>query len=280
VLLSAADGRLPAGDQEIALGVTTMRDAGTRIGGTVRVTVTSPDGAPRAAAFRVVGTVPLPGESGTGGLGTGAVLTAAGYLAAQCPPSLGAPDLRRCRPAAAARPTDGVLVHARPGLAGAAALARYARQNPDSLATPTVPTALVSFGESANFPLLTGIVVAACGMAALAHLLVVSVARRRRESGLLKALGLIRGQLAAIVFWQAATAATAGIAVGVPLGLATGRAIWRAFAREVGVVPVTVLPGWLIGALGGGFLAAALVIAVVPALTAARARASAVLRAE
>jgi len=41
-----------------------------------------------------------------------------------------------------------------------------------------------------------------------------------------------------------------------------------------------VLPGWLIGALGGGFLVTALVIAVVPALTAARAQASAALRAE
>jgi hypothetical protein len=281
VLLSTADGRLPAGDQEIALGVTTMRDTGTRIGGTVRVTVTSPDGTPRGMAFRVVGTVPLPGEAGTGGLGTGAVLTAAGYLAAQCPPSLGSSALRRCHvAAAAARPADAVLIHVYPGPAGEAALARYARQNPDSLAAPTVPTALVSFGESANFPLLSGIVVAACGIAALAHLVVVSVARRRRESGLLKALGFVRGQLAAIVFWQAATAATVGIAVGVPLGLAAGRAIWRAFAHEVGVVPVTVFPGWLIGALGGGFLVAALVIAVVPALTAARARASAVLRAE
>jgi ABC-type lipoprotein release transport system permease subunit len=280
VLLSTADGRLPAGDQEIALGATTMRNTGTHIGTVVRVTVTSPDGTPRAAWFRVVGTVPLPGEAGTGGLGTGAVLTSAGYLAAQCPPSLGPSALRRCHIAAAARPADAVLMHVQPGPAGEAALARYARQNPNSLATPTVPTALVSFGEAANFPLLMGIVVAVCGIAALAHLMVVSVARRRRESGLLKALGFIRGQLAAIVFWQAATAATVGIVVGVPLGLATGRAIWRAFAREVGVVPVTVLPGWLIGALGGGFLIAALVIAVVPALTAARARASAVLRAE
>ena len=280
VLLSTADGRFPAGDQEIALGATTMRDTGTRIGATVRVTVTSPDGTPRAASFRVVGTVPLPGEAGTGGIGTGAVLTAAAYLAAQCPSALRPADLRRCHVAAATRPVDAVVMHVRPGPAGEAALARYARQNPDSFATPIVPTALVSFGESANFPLLSGIVVAACGIAALAHLVVVSVARRRRESGLLKALGFVRGQLAAVVFWQAATAATVGIAVGVPLGLATGRVIWRAFAREVGVVPVTVFPGWLIGALGGGFLVAALVIAVVPALTAARARASAVLRAE
>ena len=85
----------------------------------------------------------------------------------------------------------------------------------------------MSFGESANFPLLVAIVVAVCGIATLAHLLVVSVARRRRESGLLKALGFVRAQLAAIVFWQAATVAMVGVAVGVPLGLATGRAIWR-----------------------------------------------------
>jgi len=43
-------------------------------------------------------------------------------------------------------------------------------------------TALVSFGESANFPLLVAIVVAAYGLAALAHLLAVSVSRRRRET--------------------------------------------------------------------------------------------------
>ena len=38
-LLSAVDGRLPQGDRDIMLGVATMRDAGARVGGTVRVTV-------------------------------------------------------------------------------------------------------------------------------------------------------------------------------------------------------------------------------------------------
>ena len=128
-------------------------------------------------------------------------------------------------------------------------------------------TALVSFGESADFPLLLGIVVALCGVATLAHLLVASTYRQRGESGLLKALGFVRGQLAAVVFWQAATVAVAGVAAGVPLGLAAGRLIWNAFARNLGVVPVTVLPGWLIGMLAAGVVAAALAVAVIPAVT-------------
>jgi len=122
--------------------------------------------------------------------------------------------------------------------------------------------------------------VAVCGLATLAHLLVVSVSRRRTESGLLKALGFVRRQIAAVVLWQAGAVAVAGIAIGVPLGLAAGRVIWRAFARNVGVVPVPVLPGWLIAALAAGVLVAALAIAIVPALTAARSRADQVLRAE
>jgi hypothetical protein len=280
LLLSPADGRLPAGDHEIALGVATMRAAGTRIGDTVQVTVTSPGGAPSVAAFVVVGTLAIPADFGTGGLGTGAALTARAYAAAQCPPSLAPAALRECRQKAGGRLPDAVLVHTTPGPAGTAALARYAAQGPGNVTTPAVPTALVSFGESANFPLLVAIVVAVSGIATLTHLLVVSVARRRRESGLLKTLGLVRTQLAAVVLWQAATVAVVGVAIGVPLGVAAGRAIWDAFAANLGVVPVTVLPFWLIAALAGGFLVTALVIAAFPARAAASARTSQLLRTE
>src|SRR5207248_2278579 len=83
----------------------------------------------------------------------------------------------------------------------------------------------VNFGDSAAFPLLLGGVVAVCGLAALTHLLVVSVARRRTETGLLLALGMVRRQLATIVFWQATTVAVVAITAGIPLGIAAGRAI-------------------------------------------------------
>jgi hypothetical protein len=89
MLLSAAQGRLPGGDDQIALGASTMRSAGARIGSLVRVAVTSPAGTPHTRPFRVVGLLAFPGDFGTGGLGTGAALTTAGYIAAQCPPSSG-----------------------------------------------------------------------------------------------------------------------------------------------------------------------------------------------
>jgi putative ABC transport system permease protein len=277
LLLSAAGGRLPAGRGEIALGASTMRQAHAHIGSVVQVGVTSPDGAARTARFRVVGLVSFPSDFGTGGLGTGAALTSAGYTAAQCPPS---PAQSRCRRAAAAHPPELVLVHAVSGPAGSAALAGHIRQYPGDASRPVVPTALVNFGESANFPLLLGGVVTLGGAATLAHLLAVSVWRRRRDSGLLKALGFVRRQVAAVVFWQAATVAVAGIVTGIPLGLVTGRVVWHVFALDAGVVAVPVLPGWLIAALAAGVLVAAIAIAIVPAAAAARSPAGQVLHTE
>jgi ABC-type lipoprotein release transport system permease subunit len=277
MLLSAAEGRLPSGNDQIALGASTMRRIGARIGSLVRVTVTSPDGVPHARRFRVVGLLAFPGDFATGGLGTGGALTTAGYIAAQCPPS---PGRAECRRAAGARPADVVLVRAVPGPAGSAALGRHIRRHHDDASRPTVPAALVNFGESATFPLLLGGVVALCGLATLAHLLVVSVARRRTENGLLMALGMVRRQLAAIVFWQATTVALAGIVAGIPLGIAAGQVIWRAFAVSLGVVPVPVVQAGLIGALAAGALLTANALAAIPAVTAARARPGPLLRTE
>ena len=143
-----------------------------------------------------------------------------------------------------------------------------------------VPAALVSFGESANFPLLLGGIVTLCGLATLAHLLVVSVARRRAENGLLQALGMVRRQLASIVFWQASTVAIIAIALGVPIGIAAGQAIWRLFAVSLGVVPVPVVHAWPIAVIAAGVLVTANVLAAIPAVSAARSRPGRVLRAE
>jgi putative ABC transport system permease protein len=277
MLLSAADGRLPAGNDEVALGASTMRRIGAGVGSLVQVTVTSPDGAPHTRPFRVVGLLAFPGDFGTGGLGTGGALTTAGYIGAQCPPS---PGQARCRRAAEARPADAILVRAAPGPAGNTALAGPIRRHHDNASRPVVPVALVNFGGSASFPLLLGAVVVLCGLATLAHLLVVSLARRRTESGLLMALGMVRRQLAAIVFWQATTIAVAAIAAGIPLGIAAGHALWRAYAISLGVVPVPVVQAWLIGALAAGALLTANALATIPAVTAARSRPGQVLRTE
>ncbi len=116
------------------------------------------------------------------------------------------------------------------------------------------------------------------GAATLAHLLVVSVSRRRREVGLLKVLGFVNRQVVSTVSWQATTLAVVGVVVGVPLGVVIGRAVWNAFANNLGVVPVSVLPALLIAAITVGVLVGANVIAIAPALVATRSKAADLLR--
>jgi MacB-like periplasmic core domain/FtsX-like permease family len=274
-LLSALDGRLPRGDRDIMLGVATMRATGARVGGTVRVTVADPSGVPHEARFRVIGRASL--NAGTGGLGDGAVMTTSAFIRAQCPAGRGQ---AACQGTVRHGMATVVLVRAARGAAGSAALARYIRQYRSLTYRPAKPTVLVNFGESVNFPLLFGMALSLFGAATLVHLLLVSVARRRRETGLLKVLGFVRGQVAAAVCWQATTVALAGIVVGAPIGIAAGRVLWRVFATNFGVIPVPVVPPLLVVALAAGVLVAANVLAAVPALLAARSHPDQLLRAE
>jgi hypothetical protein len=257
------------------LGVATMRATGARLGGTVRVTVSDPAGKPHEARFRVIGRASL--NAGTGGLGNGAVMTTSAFISAQCPPGPGQPA---CQRTARRGMATVVLVRAAPGPAGNAALARHIRKYRSLTYRPGQPTVLVNFGESVNFPLLFGVALSLFGAATMVHLLLVSVARRRRETGLLKALGFVRRQVAAAVCWQATTVALVGIAVGAPIGIAAGKVLWRVFATNFGVVPVPVVQPLLLAALVAGVLATANVLAAVPALLAARSHPGQLLRAE
>jgi ABC-type antimicrobial peptide transport system permease subunit len=90
--------------------------------------------------------------------------------------------------------------------------------------------------------------------------------------GLLKALGFVNMQVGATVLWQASTVALVGIVVGIPLGVVVGRAVWNAFATNLGAVPVAAVPVLSIAVLALGVLVVANVLAVVPAVTSARRR--------
>jgi len=240
------------------------------VGSVVRVTVQAPTGGARTAAMQVVGTISSPGQFGLGGLGGGAAFTLAGYLHAACPAG---PDNSRCQSAYRASQSVAVLASVRPGASGQAAVAHFVRlyQGADAK-RPTVPTSLVNFGEAVNFPLILGFMLALFGAATLLHLLVVSISRRRREIGLLKSLGLVNNQVGAAVCWQASTVAMVGIVVGVPLGVALGQVAWKAFAINLGAVPVSTVPAWLIVVLAAGVLVVSNLLAVAPALVAARSK--------
>jgi hypothetical protein len=274
LLFSTVKGHLPRGDgAQIGLGATTMRQAGVHLGSVVHVTLTGPSGATRTASFQVVSQISFPELEGTVSLGTGALFTNTGFQdALLCPPGPGRAACQQQKTGA------GILASVVSGPRGRAAINHYLDAY-SSIATPAIiPTSLVNFGEAVNFPFIFGAMLAVFGAATLTHLLVVSVSRRRREIGLLKVLGFVNRQVASAVVWQATTLALVGIVIGVPVGVVAGRAIWRAFANNLGVVPVSVVPIWLVGALVAGVIVVANLLAIGPALVAMRSKPGILLR--
>jgi hypothetical protein len=270
LLLSTVTGHLPIDDRQIGLGASTMRQVGAHVGSLVHVAMSLPSGRKRTGMFHVVSQVSFPVLGGAVSLGNGAVITTAAYENTLCPRG---PGRAGCLKGALATSNGGgMLVRVVPGPQGRAAVSHYLDAYRSTTALAITPTSLVNFGEAVNFPLIFGAMLAVVGAATLAHLLVVSVARRRREIGLLKVLGFVNSQVAATVSWQATTLALIGIVVGVPLGVVVGQAVWNAFADNLGAVPVAVVPIWLVVTLSLGVLVVANLLAIGPALVATRAK--------
>ncbi len=277
LLLSTVNGHLPSTADQIGLGDTTMRQVGAHVGSLVHVTVSLPSGGRRTGTFHVVSQVSFPVIGGAVSLGSGAALTTAGYVDTVCPRG---PARAACIDAALATTNGGgILVRFVSGPHGTAAINRYLDVYRTTAALSITPTSLINFGEAVNFPLIFGAMLAVVGAATLAHLLVVSVSRRRREIGLLKVLGFVNRQVAAAVAWQATTLALIGIIIGVPLGVLVGRAIWTAFADNLGAVPVSLVPIWLVGLLAVSVIVVANLLAIGPALVATRSKPARLLRA-
>jgi hypothetical protein len=228
--------------------------------------------------FWVVSQISFPVLGGAVSLGTGAALTVPGYEQAACPIGPGRPA---CLRGLLSGPiSGGLLASVVPGRSGQAAINYYLAAYRSITALPITPTSLANFGEAVNFPLIFGGILAVSGAATLVHLLVVSVSRRRRETGLLKALGFVSSQIVATIAWQATAIALVGVVVGIPLGTVLGRGVWDAFANNLGTVPVPIVPAGLLAVIVLGILIAANLLAVAPALAARRFRPQQLLRAQ
>ncbi|MEZ5321174.1 MAG: FtsX-like permease family protein [Microthrixaceae bacterium] len=108
------------------------------------------------------------------------------------------------------------------------------------------------------------IVIALVGVA---NTISLSIHERTRELGLLRAVGMSRGQLAESVRWESAIIALVGTVVGLAAGIVLSIIFVRAFDQP-GVVPVVNPPAMLlIGALGA---AAGVLAAIGPARRATR----------
>jgi ABC-type lipoprotein release transport system permease subunit len=278
VLATTTSGHLPRSVTEVALGATTQHQLHVHIGSLVRVTI-GRTVEKKPPLFRVVGTVVFGSSLTTGGLGDGAVFTLHGLLAlaGRCPAG---PQQQACFLKTVIADGGAFLVRGVPGPQGKIALTHLAREYSSDVSFPAPPTNLVNFGEAVNFPLIFGAILILFGVATLLHVLVVSVTRRRREVGLLRALGFVRRQVAFSVYWQTTTVALIGIVIGVPVGIAVGRSVWAVFAHSLGVLSVTAMTVWVIAVVAIATVVVAILLAVGPAIVASRSRPASLLRSE
>jgi ABC-type lipoprotein release transport system permease subunit len=139
---------------------------------------------------------------------------------------------------------------------------------------------VANFGQVRNLPQILAGLLAALAAATVAYLLVSSIRRRRRDLAILKTLGLVPGQVSAVIAWNATTVVVAALAIGLPVGVVAGRWTWTYVASQLGVLPRPTVPLGLVLLFIPAALLVANLVAAGPALAAARVRPASVLRSE
>lgn len=254
-------GRVPRAADEVALGPKTMQAIGARLGDTIKA---APLVRTDTRSIRVVGEVVLPFDDDVSTVGEGAWMTMAGFAAFY--------------PGADEDITDA-LIRIAPGVDRAAALERLGKRFEESFGDET-PQGVVDYARISNLPTLLSGLLAAMAAGTLAHLLTSSIRRRRRDFAILKTLGFARAQVGSAVGSQAVTFMLVALAIAVPVGTIVGRWTWTLIARSGGFASEPTVRIADLSIVSGASLAAALLIAVLPARSAARSRPAMVLRAE
>ena len=142
------------------------------------------------------------------------------------------------------------------------------------------PGDITDYAAVRDTPLLLAAVLALLAVGTLAHVLLTSVRRRRRDLAVLKTLGLVRSQVLRVVAWEATALAAAALLAGLPLGILAGRWAWALFAGSAGVSTLADVPVPLVLLAVPATLALASLIAAVPGWDAARVRPASLLRTE
>lgn len=254
VLPPVVEGRPPRQPDEIVLGANILRDLDRGVGESVEVRVGD-----KVATLRIVGKGVFAQLSffENEALGKGALLTGDGLRAL-------VPEAQQ----------NVFPLHWADGVDREAAQRAFGDALGDDIVIDEAeaPLEIADFGRVDGMPAVLSALVALMAVASLAHALVTTVRRRRRDLTILKTLGFVRRQVSSTVAWQATTMAVLALAVGLPLGIAVGHRVWRIFATDLGIVAEPVVP--LVGAaitVPAAILLANLV-ATLPGRIAARAR--------
>lgn len=258
-------GRAPRGAGEIALAAGSLESLGKRIGDTVEV-----KGERKGSMrLRIVGVaVPAVPGSEVVSANRGAVVGGAvanRMLAAENPYDL----------------PSFYVIELRPGAEIAAVRARLEEQFPRTVAGAGVePQDLRSLQRVSYLPLALALTIAVLAAGTVAHALIVSIRRRRKELAVLETLGFRRRQISSTIAWQATAFAVAALLIGIPLGIAGARLAWRWKAADLGMVSGPVVEFGFVVGLAVAVLVVVNAIAVVPGRRATRRRPAVTLRSE
>jgi putative ABC transport system permease protein len=264
------EGRAPSRPDEIVLGSSTLKRIHKQVGDNVEV-----PGDTALRSLRIVGRSVFP-AFGIGGfsptsLGEGAALTIEGLGGSDLPPGQYSFLLVRY--------TDRPGAESVRRVNNACEIAVNEENNLCYVLRRQAPPEISSYADVRNVPwLLTGLL-AALAAATLAHGLLATVRRRRRDLAILKTLGFKRRQISATVAWQATTLALIAL-IGIPFGVVLGRWGWTALADQLGIPAEPRTPlGAIVLTIPAALILANLA-AALPARSAARTRPALVLRSE
>jgi putative ABC transport system permease protein len=265
VIATPVHGRIPERAGEIMLGSATASAVDAHVGSTITARLVN--GAPEH--LRVVGVGAFPTLSDSLGLGKGAATTISTLLTT-LPPGATPP------------PPDTMLVRFAPTADRARAIADLAHHLDASFAVVPAekPVDLVNFGRVQNLPSILAGLLAMLAALTLAHLLITSVRRRRRDFAMLRALGFTSGQLSGTVAVLATTLVALALVVGIPAGLILAHVLWQLFAHNLGVVARPAMPVGAIAAVVPIAIVAANLVGYAAARRARRIDPAAALRTE
>ena len=247
-------GREARAGNEVAIGRDTKNAIGASIGDTVAVRQTRPS-------------EPRSGWSASRCSRRSAV----DYLSPTAPSSrrAGAARLKIGDPARNDAGTRLLLIRWQAGVDHRAARARLGVDKTQSL-LPAAPSEVARLDEVRGFPATIAVTLVVLGTIAVSYTLGATVARRRRELGILSVLGFRPGQRRTVIATQATSLAIASLAVGIPIGMIVGRLVWASISESIGVATDPAVP-FLQIAIGSVLLAIAFnVMAAAPAWAAGR----------
>ena len=264
-------GRAPEGPREIVLGAKLIRSLHSAIGKTVMITPLDPNTDEKVGPpfpMRVVGSTITPQFffAQTGGGNSAAV-------SEEFTQNLKI-DQSQLQTAAYVRFARGVSVGT-----------GVARINASSQGSAFVirrseSSDLSNLRRISSLPSILAALLALVAAATLAHTLISSVRRRRKELAVLRALGFVRRQVALTIVWQATTIIVIALAIGLPIGAVAGRWGWKVFVDQLGYVPLPIVPMLSVLIAIPAAILIANIIASIPARAAAGMKPALVLREE